>query len=225
VSHLLTVVFFLALLALVVSARARLPLPALYFLTAVAVTGVIFASPGTTMTSHIVDAYVAAIILITATIATQTGPIRTLGTVTLVTVTVWAAAQNLILIAGMIERGVVREQQEGWRQLVTTLNGCGGSVLSESPVIPILTGHRPVILDPFGFRVVAVNKPEIVDDLTARLKRREFSCVVLEHDPATPAGYGWYSNVNLGDTVRDTVVQFYKYDRTVGGERFYRPLE
>ena len=225
VSHLLTVVFFLAVLAVFLSARARLPLPPLYFLTAVAVTGVIFTSPGTTMTSHIVDAYVAAVILITATIAAQTGLVRTLGHVALITVAIWAAAQNVVLVAGMIEHGLVRERREGWRQLVTTLNGCGGSVLSESPVIPILTGHRPVILDPFGFRVVAVNKPEVVDDLTARLKRREFTCVVLEHDPATPAGYGWYSNVNLGDTVRDTVVQFYKYDQTVGGERFYRPQE
>ena len=72
---------------------------------------------------------------------------------------------------------------------------------------------------------MAINNPEVVDDLTARLKRHEFTCVVLEHDPGTPGGYGWYSNVNLGDTVRDTLVQFYKYDQTVGGERFYRPLE
>ena len=225
VSHLLTVVFFLALLAVVLSARARLPLPALYFLTAVAVTGIIFTSPGTTVTSHIVDAYVAAIILITATIASHTGRIRTLGTVALITVAVWAAAQNIALVARMIEHGVVREGREGWRQLVTTLHDCRGSILSESPLIPLLTDRRPILLDPFGFRVVAINHPEVVDDLTARLQRREFTCVVLEHDPGTPAGYGWYSNVNLGDTVRDTVVQFYKYDQTVGGERFYRPQE
>ncbi len=225
VSHLLTVVFFLAALALVLSARTRLPLPALYFLTALAVTGVIFTSPGTTMTSHIVDAYVAAIILVTATVASQTGPIRTLGTVALIAVAVWAAAQNVVLVAPMIEHGVVRERQEGWHQLVTTLSDCGGSILSESPLIPVLAGSRPVLLDPFAFRVVAMNHPEVVDDLTARLKRREFTCVVLEHDPATPGGYGWYSNVNLGDSVRDTLVQFYKYDRTVAGERFYRAVE
>jgi len=225
VSHLLTVVFFLALLAFVMSARARRPLPALYFLTAVAVTGVIFTSPGTTVTGHIVDAYVAAIVLITATIASHTGRIRTVGTVALITVAVWAAAQNVVLIAGMIKHGEVRERQEGWRQLVTTLRDCHGSILSESPLIPLLADHRPIVLDPFAFRVVAINHPEVVDDLTARLKRREFACVVLEHDPGTPGGYGWYSNVNLGDTVRDTLVQFYKYDQTVGGERFYRPQE
>ncbi len=225
VSHLLTVVFFLAAVALVLAARARLPFLALYFLTATAVTGVIFTSPGTTMTSHIVDAYVAAIILITATIAAQTGSLRSLGASALIIVTVWAAAQNAVLVAGMIEHRQVRERQEGRRQLVTALRDCGGSMLSESPLIPILAGYRPVVLDPFGFRVVAINKPDVGADLTARLRRREFTCVVLEQDPATPAGYGWYSNVNLGDSVRDTLVQFYKYDRTVGGERFYRPVE
>jgi hypothetical protein len=227
VSHLLTVVFFLAALSLALSARTRLPLPALYFLTAIAVTAVIFTSPGTTVTSHIVDAYVAAIaiILITATIASQAGRIRNLGTMALITVTVWAAAQNVVLVAAMIEHGVVREGREGWRGVVATLRDCRGSVLSESPLIPLLVGQRPIVLDPFAFRVVAINNPEVVNDLTARLKRREFSCVVLEHDPASAAGYGWYSNVNLGDSVRDTVVQFYKFDQTVGGERFYRPLE
>ena len=129
--------------------------------------------------------------------------------------TVWAAAQNVVLVAEMIERGVVPERRDGWRQLVTTLRDCRGSVLSESPLIPLLTDNRPIVLDRFGSRVGAINNPEVVDDLTARLKRREFTCVVLEHDPATPAGYGWYSNVNLGDTVRDTLVQFYKYEQTV----------
>ncbi len=225
VSHLLTVVFFLAVPALVLSARARQPLPALYFLTATAVTAVIFTSPGTTMTSHIVDAWVAAVILITATIAAQAGSLRSLGTSALLILTVWAAAQNVLLVAGMIEHGVVRERREGWRQLVATLSDCGGSMLAESPLIPILAGERPVMLDPFAFRVVAVNHPEVVDDLTARLQRREFTCVVLEHDPTTAAGSGWYSNVNLGKPVIDTLLRSYRYDRVVGGERFYRPVE
>lgn len=225
VSHLLTVVFLLAVLALITAVRARQPLPAFYFLTATAVTAVIFTSPGTTMTSHIVDAYVAAIVLITATIAAQTGALRSVGTAALMIVTVWAAAQNVVLVAGMIEQGVVRERQEGRRQLVATLEDCGGSILAESPLIPILVNHRPVVLDPFGFRVVAVNSPDVVRDLTARLQRREFTCVVLEHDPTVPAGYGWYANVNFGESVRDTLLQTYKYDGTVGGERFYRPVK
>ena len=176
------------------------------------------------MTSHIVDAYVAAIILITATIAAQTGPIRFVGTAALMIVAVWAAAQNVVLVAGMIEQGVVRERQEGSRQLVAALRGCGGSILAESPLIPILVNHRPVVLDPFAFRVVAVNNPDVLHDLTARLRQREFACVVLDHDPTAPAGYRWYANVNFGESVRDTLLQFYKYDRMVGGEHFYRPV-
>jgi hypothetical protein len=224
-SHLLTVVFFLAVLTLVLSVRARQPLPALYFLTATAVTAVIFTSPGTTMTSHIVDAYVAAIILATATIAAQTGPLRFVGTAALMIVAVWAAAQNVVLVAGMIEQGVVRERQEGARHLVAALRECGGSILAESPLIPILVNQRPVVLDPFAFRVVAVNNPDVVHDLTARLRRREFTCVVLDHDPTVPAGYRWYANVNFGESVRDTLLQFYQYDGMVGGEHFYRPVK
>jgi hypothetical protein len=225
VSHLLTVVFLLAAVASVLSARARQLLPALYFVTAAAVTAVIFTSPGTTITSHIVDGYVAAIVLITAAIASQTGSIRTVGTVALVTLTVWTAAQNVGLVARMVENGVVRERQEGRRQLEGRLRDCGGSILAESPLIPILVNQRPVVLDPFGFRVVAVNNPVVLDDLTARLRRREFACVVLEHDPTVPAGSGWYANVNFGESVIETLLQSYRYDGMTGGERFYRPVE
>jgi hypothetical protein len=125
----------------------------------------------------------------------------------------------------MVENGVVRERQEGRRQLEGRLRDCGGSILAESPLIPILVNQRPVVLDPFGFRVVAVNNPVVLDDLTARLRRREFACVVLEHDPTIPAGSGWYANVNFGESVIETLLQSYRYDGMTGGERFYRPVE
>src|SRR4029079_6507666 len=108
---------------------------------------------------------------------------------------------------------------------IARLQDCGGSILSESPLIPILVNHRPVVLDPSGFSVMSVYHPDAVRDLTARLRRREFTCVVLEHDPTAPAGYGWYANVNFGESVMETVLQSYTYDGTVGGERFYRPVK
>ena len=95
-------------------------------------------------------------------------------------------------------------------------------MVSESPLIPIMAGLRPVVMDPFAFRVVALNRPDIGDDLVARLRRREFTCVILEQDPAIPGGHAWYEHVNLTASVRDAIIEFYRHDRTVAGERFYR---
>jgi len=224
-SHLLSVVFVLAAVALALAARTRLMLPAFYLLAAAAVTGVIFTSPGTIVTSHILDAYVAAIVLITIVTASQAGRVHVLGRTALVVLAVWAAGQNVVLIAKGIQQRIVETRIEAGRQLVAALDDCGGSIVSESPLIPVLAGQRPVVLDPFAFRVVAMNRPDIGDDLAARVRSKEFKCVLLEQDPAIPGGHAWYSNVNLTESVRDAILDSYRYDRTIAGERFYRPLQ
>jgi hypothetical protein len=223
-SHLLTVTFLLAAVALLLAVRARMFLPALYLVAAAGVTGVIFTSPGTILTSHIVDAYVSAVVLVTTTIAAQTGRLRSVGQAALVVLTVWAAAQNIVLVTGLINYGIVGKRMDAHRQLVVALNDCGGSMVSESPLIPIVAGLRPVVMDPFAFRVVARNRPDIGGDLVARVRRREFTCVILEQDPAIPGGYAWYENVNLTASVRDAILESYRHDRTVAGERFYRAV-
>jgi hypothetical protein len=224
-SHLLTVVFLLATIALVFAWRTERRLPSLYLLGAAAITGVIFTSPGTILTSHILDAYVAAIVLVTAITAAQSGPLRRAGEAALIVLTFWAAMQNGVVVGKLTKQNTVRKSVDAHRELLVALNDCGGSIVSESPLIPVFAGQRPVVLDPFAFRVVAMNRPDIGNDLTQRLRRREFRCVLLEQDPAIPGGHAWYSNVNLTDSVRDAILESYRYDRTVAGERFYRALQ
>ncbi len=224
-SHLLTVVFLLATIALVLAWRARMRLPALFLLSAAAITGVIFTSPGTILTSHILDAYVAAIVLVTAISAAQTGRLRHAGEAALIVLIFWAAAQNVVVLGKLTKQNIVGKSVDAHRELLIALNDCGGSIVSESPLIPVFAGQRPVVLDPFAFRVVAMNRPDIGNDLTARLRRGEFKCVLLEQDPAIPGGHAWYSNVNLTESVRDAILAQYKYDRIVAGERFYRPVQ
>ena len=224
-SHLLTVVFLLATIALVLAWHTRTVLPAVYLLTAGAVTGVIFTSPGTILTSHILDAYVAAIVLVTTVTAAQTGRMRHAGEAALIVLTLWAAAQNVVLVGKLITHGIVEKSAAADRELLVALKDCGGSIVSESPLIPLYAGHRPVVLDPFAFRVVAMNRPEIETDLVGRIERREFSCVVLEQDPSTPQGHAWYANVNLTTHVIDAVRGHYRLERTVAGERFFRAVQ
>jgi hypothetical protein len=224
-SHLLTVVFLLAAGALVASPRGWFGLPALYFMATAGITAIIFTSPGTILTSQIVDAYVAAIVVLTALTAAHSGRLRAVGSAAMVGLAIWAAGQNVLRVAGMIRQDVVRSGVEERRQLVAAVNECGGPIVSESPLIPIFAAQRPILLDPFAFHVVALNRPDVGDDLVERLRRREFRCVVLEQDPATSRGQAWYSNVNLTGPVMDAVLQHYTLDRTIAGERFYRAVQ
>ena len=224
-SHLLTVVFLLTTAAVVISRRIWWQLPVLYLAGTAAITAVIFTSPGTILTSQIVDAYVAAIVVLTTVTAGQTAWLRATGYTALLGLTVWTAAQNVVRVSGMLDQGMVRSGAEARGQLVQAVAACGATMVSESPLIPIFAARRPVLLDPFAFHVVALNRPDIGNDLVERLRRREFACVVLEQDPATAKGQAWYSNVNLTGAVMDAVVQHYVLDRTIAGERFYRPVQ
>jgi len=224
-SHLLTVVFLLVASALVAAPRAWLKLPALYLLAASAITAVIFTSPGTILTSQIVDAYVAAIVVLTTLIASWPAGIRTAGYLVLTVLTLWTAGQNIVRITTIIGDRTIDTGREDRQQLIAAVNSCSGPIVSESPLIPILAGQRPVLLDPFAFHVVSLNRPDVGRDLVERIRRREFPCVVLEQDPTTPKGQAWYSNVNLTRPLMDGVLEHYKLEQTIAGERFFRAVQ
>ena len=224
-SHLLTVVLLLTIGALAISKSAWRQLPALYLLMAAAITAVIFTSPGTILTSQILDAYVAAVVVLTTVIAGQGERWRRAGYLVVIGLGLWAAGQNVVRITSMIEAGAVRAGRADRRELIAAVNACGRSIVSESAMIPIFAGQRPVLLDAFAFHVVAQNRPEVEHDLVERITRREFSCVVLEQDPASARGIAWYSNVNLTRDVLNAVMQHYELERTIAGERFFRAVQ
>ena len=224
-SHVLTVVFLVAPTAVVIRRRAWPTLPTLYFVAAAAITGVIFTSPGTVLTSQIVDAYVAAVVVLTVTVAAQRARVGKLGCIFLIALGIWMAAQNTVRVAEMIHARVILVGTENRRELIDRVATCGGPILSESPLTPILAGQRPVLLDPFAFHVVALNRPLVERDLIERLGRSEFTCVILEQDPITERARGWYRNVHLTWRVIEAISQRYRFDRAIGGERFYVRLE
>jgi hypothetical protein len=224
-SHLLTMVFLLTAIVLALSRTEWRKLPSLYLFMAAGVTGVIFTSPGTILTSQIVDAYVAAIVVLTVLLARQTGRSRDTGYIVLAGIGLWAAGQNVVRISSMIENATVRSGREAQRQIVAAVHSCDGSIISESAMIPLLAGQRPILLDAFAFHVVVRNRPEIERDLAERIARREFACVVIEQDPDTPRGHAWYSHVNLTSRVVESMRHSYQLERTIAGERFYRAVQ
>src|SRR2546425_230046 len=53
------------------------------------------------------------------------------------------------------------------------------NLLSENPILPVLWGGRPRVLDPFTLRVLARQRPEGGTEFYRRLAGREFGAVVL----------------------------------------------
>ena len=158
-------------------------------------------------------------------VSRQTGIVRHAGYAVVIGLGVWTAGQNIARVFPMIEQRTVQMGSNDRRQLIAAVNACQDSILSESAMVPLFAGLRPVLLDAFAFHVVALNRPEVEKDLVERIKRRAFACVVLEQDPETAKGRAWYSNVNLTKDVMETVLQHYRLEQTISGERFFRAVQ
>lgn len=222
-SHILSVVFVLAAAALVPAWRRGGELPVLYLLAAMAVTAVIFTSPGTIITSQIVDAYTAAIVVLIVATARTRPPLQAAACALLIGVALWAAAQNAVRIVRHVRVDLPPAARDR-AALLDALGSCRGSMISESGMAPILAGQRPVILDSFALHVIGLTRPEVTASLVDRISRTEFECVVLEQDPTTERGRAWYRNVNLTADIVKATLQHYRFDRVVAGQRIYRAV-
>ena len=222
-SHILSVVFVLAVAGLVVAWRRGAELPALYLIAAFAVTAVIFTSPGTILTSQIVDAYTAAIVVLVIATARVRPPLRRAASVALLAIAVWAAAQNAVRIVRHVRVDLPPASRER-EALLDALRSCNGSMISESGMAPILANQRPVILDSFALHVIGLQRPEVTQHLVDRISRTEFECIVLEQDPTTDRGRAWYRNVNLTAEVASATLRHYRLDQVVAGQRIYRAV-
>jgi hypothetical protein len=82
---------------------------------------------------------------------------------------------------------------------------------------------RPYIIDPFALRVVALRRPDVLQDLRRRLEAQSFSAVLLDYDPDTARARGFYTNLDLGWPVVSTILANYERASVQGGVQVYRP--
>jgi hypothetical protein len=93
-------------------------------------------------------------------------------------------------------------------------------VLAENPMIPFARGQRPVVLDPFLFRRMSQVRPEWAEDLAGRIRNREFTKVVLNHDLADT---DWYTRYHFGPVVLGAMRDAYRPAAEVDGYFIYVP--
>ena len=210
VSHFVSAALAAAVLAAVVT-RAWRSLAFTTFVGAVLAAIVALTSHGTIFTSQSVDPYVAAVVVLFAT-----GVVARprLGPALMAAFFVWAAVGSLREIRSI--RARMSNQYEDARAAVA---GCPSPLLAESALVPALSGRELVLLDPFAFRVAALRDSQLAEDLRRRILRREFGCIVLDMDPATRRGQGWYANVAFGHGIAEAVTHAYRL-RESGSRRF-----
>ena len=84
----------------------------------------------------------------------------------------------------MLRLGVPGTIRINSSRVVEFIGPTNNPIVSENPIIPVLAGQRPYVLDPWMVRLLRKHAPGFEEPLLERLRNRTFSAVVLSADPA-----------------------------------------
>ncbi|MGD0542235.1 MAG: hypothetical protein ABSB33_12030 [Tepidisphaeraceae bacterium] len=173
------VLFWLIALGLVVIGRAWTSLPVILFIITSMGTVLIFGSPGTNA-NHLVDLDAAAVLVIATQLKASKAGI--LGALAVSLIVGFAGVNHLVRTAK-----IVHEARHG--QMLAALAQTHGSpvagpLLSENPILPILEGERPYMLDSFMFRTIRMRQAQIAERFWTELSERHFRAVILNSPPS-----------------------------------------
>jgi hypothetical protein len=166
-------------------------LPGIFLVLTTIGTAVVYGSPGT-KSNHLADMTAASILLI----AFQCLRNRALASVAIcaVIVVVGLAAAACWRDVGVIRRESVRGSMQAVLVDADT-STVQGPILSEDPLLPILKGERPYLMDSFMLRALRHRQPSVADKLWDDLSHHYFRAVVLHEEPTNVI----YNNANDGD--------------------------
>jgi hypothetical protein len=207
-----------ALLVLLFQPRPHTNLAAIFFVCVLAVTTVIFASPGTD-TNHFLDLHAASIVLVAAWLVTRGLPAVDVGAAALI---VAALAASLSLVSGLVharteqKRGVIADA-------LRLIPDKTKPILAQNPLVPVEAGQRAYLIDPFLIRVITERQPALAEPLWADFRRQRFGAVVLELDPSSDRAQTLYRTALLGERFLDEMNRYYEPAGHVGTRTIFLP--
>jgi hypothetical protein len=189
-------------------------LPTLFFLATVAISILIFGSPGV-FVNHLIDAQAAAVVFFVVQIARGRIPAQfaTLALACAAFLSVAGTAQALQEADGLRRR-------ENFAHTLAAVHHTPGPVLYEHPLLAVVDGQSPYMLDPFMFAVARANRPALTDDLWNKLKNHYFSAIVLMRDPADLPNRSWFDISYFGAGFADAVLANYRRAKAPGSDYF-----
>ncbi len=193
-------------------------LAGLWLAAALAGALAVFASPGTGF-NHLVELEAASAIALGAATRSALPAAR-----------VARLAAPVAAIAGFaIALGTWREDLSSSRlreiRAVIRALPDGGPIFSEDPLVPLLAGQRPWILDPWMLRLASARVPATTLPISDDLRRGQFPAVVLFRDLGDPGSDAWYEGGNLGLPIASDIRRGYLLVAGFGRYRLYLPRD
>jgi hypothetical protein len=203
---------------LATAGRKTMQLPFWFYTTAALATLIIFTKTGADY-NHLIDLHVASVCILVTWISLEEGrsrfPVYALiiaGGISLAPI-----AQDILKAAKLPRINVT-----GFVHQLTQM--AQGPILAENPMIPLLAGQRPYIVDPAHCRVVRHANPGVYAPLLNKLSDRYFVFVVLESDPRTESGREFLRKYHIGSGFVEALEENYDFVKKVGRQVLYMPL-
>jgi hypothetical protein len=196
-------------------ATSPLLLPALWLAAGVAGVVTVFASPGTG-TNHLVEVEVAAAVALGAAVGAR-GRAAELARISAPA----AAVAGIVLVLSTWNADGHGSRLGEVRAVVRALPP--GDVLSEDPLVPLVAGERPVLLDAWMLRLAAARAPDLAEALGAKVARGHYAAVVLFQNLDAPGADAWYADRNLGLALVEQVRRGYRRAGAIGRYHLYVP--
>jgi hypothetical protein len=172
---------FAGFLALV---RKRLTsLPVVFFACTVVLTAIVLGADGTNL-NHFLDADVAAVLVFAAWLFDRSTKEREFGVAALLSLIVFASCSTLWSIRHTQDGGGYFDfgYSNSMREAVSFIGTTDKPILASHPLLPVLEGQQPYMLDVWMFRIVADLHPGYEQNLSDAIRQRKFSAIVLEED-------------------------------------------
>jgi hypothetical protein len=190
----------------------------IYFVIVLAVTTVIFGSPGT-LFNHLIDLNAAAILLL-AYSASRNLAVTEIGTGIIALGLIVGCVDVVSSLHYDSERPPLRAEIQ---KVLEKIPADSRPILAENSFVVLQSGKSPYMLDPFMFRVATSKYPALGADLWQKLSHQDFSAVVLERDPKRADGEKWYREVHFGGEFLQDLEANYSFSYNVGYRYVYLP--
>jgi len=167
--------------------RAGWELPRVFFGVAVLVAGVVLISPGTGITQGL-EPMVAALVILPAWLRREEGRTAGVAAIALAVASLTALPPHWFRFTEW-DRVPRRQRAE----LALRLIGSSPKpILAENPILPIMAGQRPYVLDESTIHIVGERDPSFAEPLWTALREQAFSAVALLDDPRLENGPSLY---------------------------------
>ena len=194
---------------------ARL-LPALWLVAAAATVGIVFASPGTGV-NHLVELELASALAIGAA-----WPSRDTAGLVARSLSPVIGALGIAVAIGLAREDARTSRLAELREVAAELPP-RAPVLSEDPLLSVVLGERPYVLDTWMLRLAAERDRGLQRPLLEAVEKGEFAAVILFQKLGTPEAELWYRRGDFGLDVVADVERHYRLAATHGRYQVYVP--